>query len=302
MLSLIIHGGAWDIPDNEVEAHRRGCSRAVSLGWEHLLQGASAVEAVEQVIRFLEDDGTFDAGRGSHLNEDGDIELDAGMMNGKNLKCGAVAAVRRIRNPISLARRIMDESEYILLVNDGAEDFAVNHGMALCQPDDLINERELQRWQSLKKKGAFSSKDAFRRLSAASDTVGAVAMDRNGDICVGTSTGGTAHKHPGRIGDSPLIGCGTYADNAIGGVSTTGWGEGIIKVVLAKSVIDILENNGGDSQDAAQRGIDLLKRKVDGLGGVIVMDDKGRFGLAFNTPRMARAYMNESMGEPLVAV
>ena len=301
MVSLIVHGGAWDIPENSLEAHRRGCAKALNLGWEMLQKGSNAVEAVEKVVQCLEDDGTFDAGSGSHLNEAGEIELDASIMDGKTLRCGAVASVLRVKNPIVLARKIMDESEHILLVGSGAEKFASDHGMKLCDGKELISERERLYWQT-SQNVKLSSADAFRSRKAASDTVGAVAMDENGDICVGTSTGGTFKKHPGRVGDSPLIGCGSYADNSVGGVSTTGWGEAMIKVVMAKTVIDILDLNGGDPQSGAEKGIELLRRKVDGNGGVIVLNKFGKAGIAFNTPRMARAYMNAEMRDPIVEV
>ena len=299
MISLVIHGGAWNIPERTLEAHRNGCGRALHFGWELLSGGASAVETVEKVVQYLEDDGTFDAGSGSHLNEVGEIELDASIMHGKTLRCGAVGSVRRVKNPIVLARKIMDDSEHILLVGSGAEKFAADHGVPLCTMDELVSDRERDFWkksQNLKQ----SSKEAFRTQQAASDTVGAVAMDRHGDICVGTSTGGTFKKHPGRVGDSPLIGCGSYADNTVGGVSTTGWGEAMIKVVMAKTVIDILDHNGGDPQAAAEKGIELLRKKVDGNGGVIVHNKFGKIGIAFNTPRMARAYMNSEMRDPVV--
>ncbi len=299
MISLIVHGGAWDIPEKALDAHRDGCSQALSVGWSLLQSGASAVEAVEKVVQCLEDHGAFDAGGGSHLNEVGEIELDASMMHGKLLRCGAVAAVQRIKNPISLARRVMEESEHILLVGSGAERFAADHGIELCDAGDLISDREKKYWEE-RKHAKHSGKHAFRK--AASDTVGAVAMDKHGDICVGTSTGGTFKKHPGRVGDSPLIGCGSYADNAVGGVSTTGWGEAMIKVVMAKTVIDILELNGGDPQAAAESGIEILRRKVDGNGGVIVLNRFGKPGVAFNTPKMARAYMNIEMRDPFVGV
>jgi beta-aspartyl-peptidase (threonine type) len=301
MVSLVIHGGAWNIPERTLEAHRQGCARAIRLGWELLAGGARAVETVEKVVQCLEDDGTYDAGSGSHLNEVGEIELDASIMNGQNLRCGAVGSVRRVKNPIVLARKIMDDSEHILLVGAGAEKFAADHGVPLCEMEELMSERERDFWkksENLKQ----PSKDAFRTAKAASDTVGAVAMDLHGDICVGTSTGGTFKKHPGRVGDSPLIGCGSYADNTVGGVSTTGWGEAMIKVVMAKTVIDILDLNGGDPQAAAEKGIDVLKKKVDGNGGVIVLNKFGKVGFAFNTPRMARAYMNSEMRDPVVEV
>ncbi|TAK60976.1 MAG: peptidase T [Bacteroidetes bacterium] len=302
MLSLIIHGGAWDIPEQEIEAHTNGITTALTIGWRMLKSGANAVDTVEKVVSSLEDDGTFDAGKGSHLNADGRIELDASMMNGKTLRCGAVAAVHHVKNPISLARKIMEQSEHILLVGAGAENFALEQGMSLCSHKELISQRELNKWKAFQASHDFSTKDAFKKSNQPSDTVGAVAMDTNGDICVGTSTGGTFNKHPGRVGDSPLIGCGTYADNEIGGVSTTGWGEAMMKIVMAKTVIDFLEQNGGDIHKAATKGVDLLKRKVDGYGGVIVMNNKGEVGVAYNTPRMARAYITEQMIEPIITV
>ncbi len=302
MLSLIIHGGAWDIPENLIVPHRAGIDQALKSGWDLLMQGASAVDTVENVVCYLEDHGTFDAGRGSHLNADGQVELDSSIMSGKTLRCGAVAAVHHIKNPISLARKIMDESEHILLVGDGAEDFALEHGMRLCSNKHLITPRELKKWKAFQASESFSTKDAFSKKKQAGDTVGAVAMDKNGDLCVGTSTGGTFNKIPGRVGDSPLIGCGSYADNEIGAVSTTGWGEAMIKVVMAKTVIDMMEQNGGDPVAASEKGIELLKRKADGYGGVISMNHKGEVGVAFNTPRMARAYMTEHMSEPFTAV
>jgi len=161
-----------------------------------------------------------------------------------------------------------------------------------------MTQREVRKWKAFQAEEGFTTKDAFKKKKQASDTVGAVAMDRNNNICVGTSTGGTFNKFPGRVGDSPLIGCGSYADNEIGGVSTTGWGEAMIKIVMAKTVIDMLDQNGGNPTEAAKRGIDLLKRKVDGYGGVIVMNRNGEVGIAYNTPRMARAYMTEHMSEP----
>ncbi len=301
MISIIVHGGAWDIPDELLTAHTNGVANALKLGWSKLQAGASAIDTVEAVVSSLEDDGTFDAGRGSHLNADGSIELDASMMSGKQLRCGAVAAVRHVKNPISLARKVMEESEHILLVGDGAENFALERGINLVSSHKLISPRELNKWKAFQGGENFTTKDAFRS-KLPSDTVGAVAMDNNGDICAGTSTGGTFNKFPGRVGDSPLIGCGTYADNDIGGISTTGWGEAMIKIVMAKTVINLLEQYGGNIQEAATRGIDLLKRKVDGYGGVIVMNHLGEVGVAYNTPRMARGYMNETMSEPFITV
>jgi beta-aspartyl-peptidase (threonine type) len=250
----------------------------------------------------------FDAGRGSHLNALGEIELDASIMNGTTFRCGAVAAVQNIRYPITLARKVMDESEHILLVGKGATRFALEHGIEQCSQSELLVGRELERWKELQSRKKFSTKEPFQKkmldesTRRASDTVGAVALDRDGVICAGTSTGGTPNKYPGRVGDSPLIGCGNYADSSVGGVSTTGWGEAMIKVVMAKTIIDLMELNGGNPQTAAEKGIDILKRKADGDGGVIVLNPLGIFGIAFNTPRMAHAYINETMSTPVVAV
>lgn len=300
MISLIVHGGAWDIPDALLGAHRDGCASAVGTGWGILSSGGTAIDAVEQAIRVMEADGTFDAGRGSHLNADGQVELDASIMEGHSYRCGAVAAVRRVMHPITLARKIMEESEHILLVGEGAERFAVSAGMTLCKEAELVAQRERDLWKTVNATSGFTAKDAFTKHPG--DTVGAVAIDRSGNLCVGTSTGGTLNKYPGRVGDSPLIGCGSYAENGIGGVSTTGWGEGMIKVVLAKTIIDRMEKNGRDPQQAADYGIDVLRKKVDGRGGVIVLNHEGRIGFSFSTPRMAFAYRTEEMNEPRVEV
>ena len=299
MISLIVHGGAWNIPDDTLEAHRTGVSRALQIGWEVLRSGGTSVDAVERSLRCLEDDGTFDAGCGSHFNARGVVELDASIMDGKTFRCGAVGAVQRVKNPISLARKIMEDSEHILLVGDGAELFASANGIPTCDPSALRSAREVKRWEALRTTEGFTTKMAFG--DHPSDTVGVVALDERGNLCAGTSTGGTPNKHPGRIGDSPLIGCGTYCDNAVGGVSTTGWGEGMIKVVMAKTVVDLMDHNGGNAQDAAERGVAHLKQKVDGLGGVIALNRLGEFGVAYNTPRMARAYMSSGMHDPFVA-
>lgn len=300
MVSLVIHGGAWNISDSFLEAHRNGCATAISAGWKILAGGGSSVDAVEQAIRVMEADGTFDAGRGSHLNADGRVELDASIMEGSSYRCGAVAAVRKVMHPISLARKIMEESEHILLVGEGAERFAAGAGLPLCSESDLVMDRERALWKTVNADPLYRSKEAFSKYPG--DTVGAVAIDRSGNICVGTSTGGTLNKYPGRVGDSPLIGCGSYAENGIGGVSTTGWGEGMIKIVLAKTIVDHLERTGGDPQEAAEYGINLLQKKVDGRGGVIILNHEGRVGVSFSTPRMAYASMTEQMDAPRVEV
>jgi L-asparaginase / beta-aspartyl-peptidase len=302
MLALAVHGGAWDIPDDLIDLHRDGVHRALKAGWSVLLKGGSSVDAVETAIMIMEDDETFDAGRGSFINQAGEVELDASIMCGKTFRAGAIAAVQNVRNPIALARKIMDESELVLLVGIGATRFAREHGIATCRQDDLITNRELERWREAQGKRTSMTKDAFRRKKVPVDTVGAVALDATGTLASGTSTGGTPNKYPGRVGDSPLIGCGTYADNSIGGVSTTGWGESMIRVVMAKSVVELMERNGGDPEAAAREGIRILERKVDGYGGVIAISKVGKIGISYNTPRMARAYMSADMQKPVAFV
>jgi beta-aspartyl-peptidase (threonine type) len=311
---MIVHGGAWNIPDDEVEEHQHGCRAALDAGWAVLAQGGTALDAVEAAVRVLEDAPIFDAGVGSVLNRDGVAELDAALMDGETLRSGAVAALQRIRNPITLARRVL-ESDAVLLVGPGAERFAESVSIPLCEPSELVVERELRRWQELQQRDNARTEDAFQRqgdsetrrqeggqlndahsLTDPGDTVGAVALDRHGNLAAGTSTGGTTNKRPGRVGDSPLIGCGLYADNQSGGCSTTGWGESIIKVLLAKTATDFIKQ-GHAPMDAARAAIDVLAQRVGGLGGCILLDGQGRVGWAFNTPRMAYAYRAEGGGE-----
>ncbi|MBX2992577.1 MAG: isoaspartyl peptidase/L-asparaginase [Bacteroidetes bacterium] len=302
MIAIVVHGGAWDIPDDMADAHRHGVQKALMVGSAVLSDGGSAVDAVEAAITILEDDETFDAGTGSFLNLAGEVELDASIMDGKSLKAGAVASVQNIKNPISLARKIMEESDHILLTGKGALRFAKEHGMKSCRQDDLITEREILRWREWQKKKDITVQEAFRKKKVPLDTVGAVALDKAGNIASGTSTGGTPNKFPGRVGDSPIIGAGTYAENSVGGVSSTGWGEALIKVVMAKSVLDFMERNGGNPLKAALEGVNMLERKVQGYGGVIAMNMEGEIGMAYNTPRMARGYITSEMNQPWVAV
>jgi beta-aspartyl-peptidase (threonine type) len=319
-LALIVHGGAWDIPDDEVAPHLAGCRRALAAGWEALTNGRSALDAVEVAVRIMEDDPTFDAGVGSVLNRDGLVELDAAIMDGATLRSGAVAAVRGIRNPISLARRVL-ESEAALLVGRGAERFADTVGIERCADEDMIVPRERARWEELCRLAAYRTPDAFQRppgevaglrgivaggdhapdqpglrIQHPGDTVGAVALDRYGNLAAAVSTGGTPFKLPGRVGDTPLIGAGLYADVQTGGCASTGWGESIIKVLLAKTATDFL-GAGYAPVEAARAAIERLEQRVHGLGGVILIDVRGRVGYAFNTPRMAYAYRVEGGAE-----
>ena len=298
--SLIVHGGAWNIPDEAVADCQAGCRRALEAGWKILSRGGGALDAVEAAILVLEDDPVFDAGIGSHLNRDGRVELDAMVMDGQTLRAGAVAAVRRVRNPIRLARAVLEDCEHMMLVGEGAEVFAAERGLALCDPSELVIERERLAWGRCRE----DEHAAEHHRGHETGTVGAVAMDQSGNLFAATSTGGTCCKRPGRVGDSPLIGCGCYADREAGGVSCTGLGEAIMKIVMAKAAVELLRSSAGTQQvmplqnssrpmDAAQAAVCLLAERGRGTGGLILLDRDGRPGFAFNTPRMAYGYIGE---------
>jgi beta-aspartyl-peptidase (threonine type) len=301
-MSLIVHGGAWDIPDSGAAAHKEGIANAVRSGWKVLSGGGSAVAAVEAAVAALEDDETFDAGRGSFMNASGEVELDASIMDGKTLKAGAVAAVSNVKNPVSLARKVMEDGNHVFLVGMGAVRFARENGIELCRKDDLIIPRELERWRELQRTRQRSIRSLFTGKNVPSDTVGAVALDRYGNLASATSTGGLPNKFPGRVGDSPLIGCGTYADNQVGAVSTTGWGEAMIRVVMAKTIIDLMERDRLSPAEAGKEGLKILRKKVNGYGGFIILNRKGEPGVVYNTSRMARGYMTSGLKSPAVAV
>ncbi len=296
--AIIVHGGAWDIPPDEQEAHRRGTRRAVEAGWAILAAGGRAMDAVEAAIVIMEDDETFDAGRGSFLNADGQVELDAGCMDGAELQVGAVASVQFIRNPIRLARAVMGKSKHVLLVGQGAQRFAHKMGFPPCDLTDLAVPREFERWQKLLYDQTYSAQPSFTRPA---DTVGCVALDQAGHIAAGTSTGGTENKMPGRVGDVPMVGCGFYADDEFGGASTTGWGEAIAKVLLARLALHHLQKLG-DPQAAARAAIQVLAEKVNGTGGVILLSPDGRLGWYHNTLHLAHAYQTADMDEPAVGL
>jgi beta-aspartyl-peptidase (threonine type) len=290
-MALIVHGGAGDISDSEVEPHRRGAAIAARAGWEILLKGGSALDAVEAAIVVMEDDPEFDAGTGSYLNRDGEVEMDASFMDGRTLDAGAVAGVQRVKNPIRLARRVM-ESEHTFLIARGAERFAQERGIALIDNVELRTPARIAKWKEALANPPVPPSAKYAPVH--SGTVGCVAVDRDGNVAAGTSTGGMNFKRAGRVGDSPLIGCGVYADNLLGGASATGWGESITRVVLSKFAVDALAN-GVDPQDAARAAIEHLARRVGGTGGIILADRTGRIGYAFNSTHMARAYLVEGI-------
>lgn len=286
---LIVHGDAWNIPDEFVAAHLNGVQNAIQQIYPLLSNGLCALDAVEKAVNTLEADPTYDAGCGTFLNEVGEIELDALIMDGRDLNVGSVAAVQNLLHPVSLARKVMEETQHCLLVGKGAVKFAKQINFQELPPEELLTERELIFFNKIKNDSTFRTELPFEFTPM--DTVGAVAMDTNGNFAAATSTGGTARKLVGRVGDSPMVGAGGYADNELGAVSTTGWGESIMKVLLAKTVCDGFENQS--AMAAAQRGIAILKRKMNGLGGVIGINHRGEYAFAHNTPRMAFAYANK---------
>ncbi|HTT18963.1 MAG TPA: isoaspartyl peptidase/L-asparaginase [Candidatus Sulfotelmatobacter sp.] len=296
--ALVVHGGAWAMPDEMVDAHIRGVNDALAAGWRILDRGGSALDAVEEAVVVMEDDETFDAGRGSFLNRDGRVQLDAFIMDGATLRGGGVGCVEHLRNPIRAARKILSESPHVYFVAEGAEKFAAEHGLPLCKNDDLIIPREVERLR--KYQAELAQRDAKQDgndlfaadsddVTISHDTVGAVALDRDGNIAAATSTGGTLNKAPGRLGDSSLIGCGCYADNESAAASTTGWGEPIMKLVLAKWTADRIAA-GNLPEWSAQEAMNYLKQRVNGHGGIIVLNREGHIGISHNTPRMAWAY------------
>jgi beta-aspartyl-peptidase (threonine type) len=281
--SIIVHGGAGAAREERDEL-RAGMRAAVGAGWRVLADGGRALDAVEAAVRALEDHPAFNAGRGSVLTEQGTIEMDASIMEGDHHACGAVAAVSRVANPIVLARRVLDDGRQVLLVAEGAHAFARDVGIPECDPATLVTDRQRRRL-------------AARHPAGATGTVGATALDRHGTIAAATSTGGVMGKRVGRVGDSALIGCGTYADSALGGVSCTGSGEAIIRVVLARRALDWLSEL--DEPDAAAKAaVDLLVRGGRGEGGLIVVDARGRVGAAHSTPLMPVAWMSPALDEP----
>jgi len=264
--AIIVHGGAGRVRIEELPQRLEGCKEAALAGWQILKQGGSALDAAETAVVVLEDNPLFNAGTGSTLNSLGEVEMDAAIMDGETLSVGAIAAVQGIKNPIKLARRVIEDGRHVLLVGEGARSFAREIGFPECPPKALIVEAERKHREE--KHG----------------TVGCVALDTQGKIAVGTSTGGIFNKLPGRVGDSPLPGCGTYADE-YGGISCTGHGEAIIRIVMAKSAVAFLEA-GADPLSAANQALKLLAKKTAGTGGLIIIDRQGRIGYARSTPCM----------------
>ena len=311
--AIVIHGGAGTILKKnmspEIEAqYKAKLEEAVKVGYEVLKNGGTSIEAVEKTINIMEDSPLFNAGKGAVFTNQGKNELDASIMDGKTLKAGAVAGVTNVKNPISLARVVMEKSEHVLLAREGAEFFAKEHGLEIVNPayfytenryQSLIKAQEKERIE-LDHSGGTSFYDPFIKDNKFG-TVGCVALDKNGNLAAGTSTGGMTNKKWGRIGDTPIIGAGTYANNNTCGVSSTGWGEFFIRNVVAYDISALMEYKGLSLEKAAKEVIQKKLTKLGGDGGIVAMDKDGKITMEFNTAGMYRASIN-TKGELMIGI
>ncbi len=270
MTAIVIHGGAGNISAERLKPTRDAIERQIDRGIDMLANGKTALDVVEQVLARLEDDPLFDSGTGSYPNCEGDVEMDAIIVDGGNLDFGAVAGIQNVRNPVSVARKVLDHCECCMLVAKGAQQFARKHGFDYVGNEVLARSPETDRGHG---------------------TVGAVAIDSQGFIAAATSTGGTPNKFPGRVGDTPLIGCGAIADNSIGGVSATGEGEPLMRMMVSKTVLSLMDS-GRAPRNACTQAITEMRIKTGGRGGVVCLSRDGQLGFAFNTQRMPIAYAN----------
>ena len=282
---IIVHGGAWGIPDRLVDANLNGVEESVKAGWKVLEAGGSALDAVVAAVNVLEDNPSFDAGIGSVLTEDRTVEMDALIMDGSNLDAGAVAGLKDVRYPIRLARKVMEETPHVMIIGEGANRLANEFGLERITQEELVTEEARLEFEEWSEKAEYG--DSFGH-----DTVGSVALDSDGNIAAATSTGGVTGKKVGRVGDVPLIGSGGYADNRVGGVSTTGHGEAIMRVNLAKLVLTYMEM-GMHIQEASEKALGYMALRVKGSGGLIALDADGNMGHAFTTKRMVWASIKD---------
>ena len=316
-IAFVIHGGAGvirrgDLSPEKEKAYRDKLEEAVLAGYKILQDGGTSLDAVEKAINMLEDSPLFNAGKGAVFTADGKNELDASIMDGKTLKAGAVAGLHRVKNPISLARMVMDKSPHVMMAGDGAEKFAVSQGVKLVDEKYFFTQ---DRWDSLQKviqqekakeKAAkdgkkVSSLDLRLEPRNKFGTVGAVALDKDGNLAAGTSTGGMTYKKFGRIGDAPIIGAGTYANNNTCAVSATGYGEYFIRLGVARDISALMEYRNLPLQQAADLVIKQKLQDLGGDGGIIALDKNGNVGISFNSEGMYRAYIDAN-GKPVVEI
>ncbi|MEM7162747.1 MAG: isoaspartyl peptidase/L-asparaginase, partial [Bacteroidota bacterium] len=297
--ALVIHGGAGTITKanlkpNQERAYREKLTAVLEIGDQMLKEGKSSEEVVVRVISLMENSPLFNAGKGSVFNAEGKQDMDASIMRGDDLNCGAIAGVSNVKNPIKLARMVMDSSEHVFLARKGAEQFAQEMQLDIVDPDYFFDQKRYDRWKKLKDKEVLSEEEKH-------GTVGAVCLDKSGNLCAGTSTGGMTYKKWGRIGDSPVIGAGTYANNESCGVSSTGHGEFFIRAMVAHQIAAAMEYGDYTLEEAANLVIHEKLQHLGGTGGVIAMDKFGNVAMPFNTEGMYRGYVT-SDSEPSVAI
>jgi len=313
---LVIHGGAGTITrqnmtEQNERAYKLSLEKALRAGYEILNSGGSSLDAVEATVKILEDNPLFNAGKGAVFTHEGKIELDAAIMNGKNLAAGSMAGVTTIKNPISGARAVMENSGHVMLIGKGAEAFAAEQGLNIVGPSYFYTQSRWDSLQNLIKQDSIKNKinkvntktvgEEAKNNDSKFGTVGAVALDMQGNLAAATSTGGMSNKKYGRVGDVPIIGAGTYANNATCAISCTGWGEFFIRLVVAKSVSDLMEYKNLSLQKAAEEMIMKKVPQLGGDGGLIAVDKKGNFAMPFNTAGMYRGYIR-SDGKAVVKI
>ncbi len=306
--TIVVHGGAGTWQPERSQGGVQGVMEAAETGLDILKSGGAAIDSVVEAVVVMENKGVFNAGYGSSLNIEKAIEMEASVMDGRTLQAGAAGLLHDVKNPVRLARIVMDKTDHILVVGDGAEKLAKLYNLERRNP---VTELRLRYYEDQKKQ-LLEGKFELPRLTDLAkqhpelfnlETVGAVAVDRNGNVAAATSTGGFPLKLPGRIGDSPLIGCGTYADNQAGACSATGVGEVAIRLVLAKAVCDHIEN-GKPPEEAVETAINVVNKRIRSYSsmGLIAIDTQGRFGAAHNSPNMCWAYVTTGMKEPVASL
>jgi Asparaginase len=294
---LIIHGGAGpdsDLIRKNTEEYKKGLLESLDIGYQILQNGGTALDAVEKAINKMEENPLFNAGRGSALNEKAEVEMDASIMNGKNLKAGAVCLVKNVKHPVSLARQVMEKSKHIYLGGAGAQEFAIKQQLEFMPDAYFITEHAYQQYADARKEEGEALEIKVKSKSVSYGTVGAVALDLNGNLASATSTGGTENKSQGRIGDTSMIGVGTYADNKTCAVSCTGDGEYIIEQVVAYHLASLIKYKELSLKDAGQFLMQKELKNSSGDIGFIAVDTNGNFSIEFNSQRMHRAWRSSS--------
>jgi beta-aspartyl-peptidase (threonine type) len=290
---LMIHGGCGD--NINPDKFHKTLEDILIYGGNLLSRNLSALDVVEKVSVELENSTLFNAGKGSVLTHDGEIEMDAAIMDGLNLNCGSALCVQGIKNPISLARRIMEKSEHVILSGKGAQEFAKDFGFKIYKKDHFLTKERIMQWENAKKHNKVVLDHSNNTNNEEKfGTIGAIARDNKGNLAATTSTGGIVNKKYNRVGDSPIIGAGVYADNETCAVSTTGYGEQFLKIVAAKHASDIIKYKSLSAQETANETIKYLVTKVKGLGGIIIIDKFGNFGSAFSTKKMIHGYITSN--------